>query len=44
MHLFKRDFFITMLQTPLISLLAWFAIIYLVVFFFWGGIWYLVVK
>jgi fatty acid desaturase len=44
LHLLTRDFFISMLQIPFPSLLALFAFIYLAVFFFWGLVWYLVVR
>ncbi|KAL4858599.1 G protein-activated inward rectifier potassium channel 4 [Chlorella vulgaris] len=44
LHMLKRDFFITVLQTPIVSLLPLFALVYLGAFFFWGIIYYLIVR
>ncbi|KAL4429159.1 hypothetical protein ABPG77_010138, partial [Micractinium sp. CCAP 211/92] len=43
-HLFKRDFFITMLQLPFGAMAAVFAAIYLACYFFFGFVWWLLVR
>ncbi|KAL4443440.1 hypothetical protein ABPG75_011177 [Micractinium tetrahymenae] len=43
-HLLKRDFFITMLQLPFGAMAAVFAAIYLASYFFFGFIWWLLVR